>query len=134
MSVEVIYRYSHSAAPSMSPPQSDEKVRQAVMIANIDASMFYGITYIIFIVIGSTARQVKIDWLKSIKNKFIVQSLKPQVSVHRTTFAYMRHVWKPCKIKEKAISFHAENFIKKLRNIMVPIKLPVDYPILRKSY
>lgn len=126
MSVAVIFSDSHRAAPSISPPQSEEKVRHAVMMANMEASMFWGMTYIILMVIGRTARLMKMDWLKSISIRLMVQSLMPQAKVHLTTFAYMKHVCRDCKIKERVMSFHAEYFIKKLINMMVPIKLPID--------
>lgn len=110
----------------MSPPQSDENVKHAVMIANMDASMFCGMTYIILIVMGRTARQMNMDWLNSIITRLMLQSLKPHASVHLSTLAYIRLVCNICKIKEMAMSFHAEYFIRKLMNMIVPIRLPID--------
>lgn len=126
MSSEVMLSDWQRAAPSMSPPQSDEKVKHAVMIANMDASIFCGITYIILMVMGRTARQMKTDWLNSMSVRLTVQSVRPQATVHLSTLAYKRHVCTVYKINEIAMSFHAEYFMSKLMNMIVPIKLPID--------
>lgn len=61
----------------MSPLQSYEKVKQAEIVANRDAAIFYGTIYVTYIVIGSTARHVKLDLLNNIIIPFNWISVTP---------------------------------------------------------
>jgi hypothetical protein len=53
-------------------------VRHAEIVAKRDAAILYGTIYVIYIVIGNTARHMKLDLFISIINPLIYISVTPQ--------------------------------------------------------
>jgi len=72
----------------MSPAQSVEKVIAAVTIANILASIFFGITHIIITVIGRTERLIMVALPIIIRKIFRCKSLIPQAKFNLLMLAY----------------------------------------------
>ena len=58
MSSSVIWKYLQTNAPTMSPPQSVLIFSVAATTANMDASMFSGITYMIMEVMGRMDKEI----------------------------------------------------------------------------
>lgn len=98
----VIPNTEQKKAPIVSLAQSDEKVMQVDTIANMDASIRSGMTYVIWMVIGTTAKQVNVALSMNMRMALRCQSemdhhlrFAPDESMlifQRIRFVYMRHV------------------------------------------
>ena len=84
----------------------------AVMIANIEASMFYGTTCIKRIVIGSTYKEIMVPFPSIISMIFRLKSSQPQAILNLLTFEYCNTVSKKLKISD--VNPHREK-VKKYR-------------------
>ena len=122
ISSDVIPNTEQKMAPIVSLAQSDEKVMQVDTIANIDASMQSGITYVIYMVIGTTARHVNVALSTNMRNAFKCQSdmdhhlrFAPEDSTltfHLIKLAYIKQVCTICISKDIFINFHVCTLVK----------------------
>ena len=136
MSSEVMPKKEQKIAPMVSLAQSEEKVIHVDTIANIDASISSGITYVIYIVMGTTARQVNVALSMNISRAFSCQSemdhqrlFAPAESYpifQRIKFAYIKHVVITCTQREILMSFQVCTLVKYYANICMPIMAPAD--------
>ena len=105
--------------------------------ANIEASMQSGMTCVIWIVIGTTARQVKVARSINISSAFNYQSemidhhgrLAPEVKTSmfkRIKLAYMRQVLMTWIHREIFISFQVCTLVRYWAKIYIPTMAPTD--------